>query len=202
MDDEDLNQPLEPLGKDGWSFTLSTNTAPNNLKVKYSFEIGEKEIDFDFMPGGIYSVVYDEDSANKYTVLEDVSYNRFNLSWQVFQYFIITCAEILISITGLEFAYKQAPVRMKSLLQAFWLLTTALGNIINTGLSKFSTNGNERDTEFFILSGALLVAAMGMTYLGYLYKYTTPEELEEINECPDLSENSEEKKALKMKELR
>ena len=75
---------------------------------------------------------------------------------------------------------------MKSLLQAFWLLTTALGNIINTGLSKFSTNGNERDTEFFILSGALLVAAMGMTYLGYLYKYTT-EKMERFHNAPKIA---------------
>ena len=62
---------------------------------------------------------------------------------------------------------------MKSLLQAFWLLTVALGNIINTFMSKFSTNGNARDKEFFVLACALLVAAVGMTYLGMLYKYTT-----------------------------
>jgi dipeptide/tripeptide permease len=127
------------------------------------------------------------------------------LAWQVFQYLIITCAEILISITGLEFAYKQAPIRMKSLLQACWLLTTAMGNVINTFMSKFSTNGNARDKEFFFLSLALLVAAGGMTYLGMLYKYTTPEELEEINNCPDKhgeSEASEEKQQLKMKRMR
>lgn len=36
----------------------------------------------------------------------------------------------MFSITGLEFAYSQAPTSMKSVLQACWLLTTAFGNLI------------------------------------------------------------------------
>lgn len=36
----------------------------------------------------------------------------------------------MFSITGLEFSYSQAPVSMKSVLQAAWLLTTAIGNLI------------------------------------------------------------------------
>lgn len=38
--------------------------------------------------------------------------------------------EIMYSITGLEFSYSQAPVSMKSVMQACWLLTTAFGNLI------------------------------------------------------------------------
>ena len=33
-------------------------------------------------------------------------------------------------VKGLEFAYSQAPVSMKSTVQSFWLLTTCIGNII------------------------------------------------------------------------
>lgn len=50
--------------------------------------------------------------------------------WLLPQYIIITAAEIMFSITGLEFSYSQAPVTMKSFLQACWLLTTAIGNAI------------------------------------------------------------------------
>lgn len=46
------------------------------------------------------------------------------------QYIIITMAEIMFSITGLEFSYSQAPSSMKSVMQACWLLTTAFGNLI------------------------------------------------------------------------
>ena len=107
MDDIDLDQVIKSFGTveddiQKWSFSLNTNTAPNDLKVKYDFTIGDSVIDFKFKPGGIYTVVYDESSAEKYTVFEDVADNKTGLAWQVFQYFIITCAEILISITGLE----------------------------------------------------------------------------------------------------
>jgi solute carrier family 15 oligopeptide transporter 1 len=50
--------------------------------------------------------------------------------WQVPQYFLLTCGEIMLSVTGLEFAYSQAPVRMKALCSSAWLLTVAVGNLI------------------------------------------------------------------------
>ena len=46
------------------------------------------------------------------------------------RYVVITAGEILFSITGLEFAYSQAPQSMKAILQAAWLMTTAFGSLI------------------------------------------------------------------------
>lgn len=53
-----------------------------------------------------------------------------NVAWQLIPYLIITFSEILVSITGLEFAYSQAPRRMKSTIMGFWLLAVALGNVL------------------------------------------------------------------------
>ena len=44
-------------------------------------------------------------------------------------YALLTTAEVLVSTTGLEFAYSQAPTSMKSTLMSFWLLTAAIGNL-------------------------------------------------------------------------
>jgi POT family proton-dependent oligopeptide transporter len=41
----------------------------------------------------------------------------------------------MVSITGLEFAYTQAPNRMKSLLMSMWLLSVALGNQLPSVIS-------------------------------------------------------------------
>lgn len=51
-----------------------------------------------------------------------------NIGWQFVPYLLITGAEILVSISGLEFAYTQAPRAMKSTIMGFWFLTVAVGN--------------------------------------------------------------------------
>lgn len=52
---------------------------------------------------------------------------QVSILWQIPQYVLVTAGEILFSITGLEFAYSQAPNSMKSVVQSFWLLTVAAG---------------------------------------------------------------------------
>lgn len=55
--------------------------------------------------------------------------NSVHIVWQIPQYVIMTIAELLISITGLEFVYSQAPKSMKGTLAAMWCLTTAFGDL-------------------------------------------------------------------------
>jgi POT family proton-dependent oligopeptide transporter len=54
---------------------------------------------------------------------------RLCVLWQTLPYFILTTAEVLISTTGLEFAFTQAAGEMKSTIMSFWLLTVAVGNL-------------------------------------------------------------------------
>ena len=49
--------------------------------------------------------------------------------WQILAYAVLSAAEVLVSITGLEYAYTQAPKSMKSTMSAIWLLTVAVGNV-------------------------------------------------------------------------
>jgi len=42
----------------------------------------------------------------------------------------MTWAEILVSVTGLMFAYSQAPKRYKTVIMSAWLLTSAFGDLI------------------------------------------------------------------------
>src|SRR6202012_1795186 len=50
--------------------------------------------------------------------------------WQVFAYVILSAAEVLVSITGLEYAYTHSPKTMKSTMTAVWLLVVAAGNLV------------------------------------------------------------------------
>jgi len=55
---------------------------------------------------------------------------RVTVWWQVFAYLILTIAEILVSITGLELAFVAAPASMKSFVTACWLAVVFLANLL------------------------------------------------------------------------
>ncbi len=55
--------------------------------------------------------------------------------WQILAYVVLTASEVLVSITALEFAYTQAPLRMKSFFQAVFLLSISVGNLITAGVN-------------------------------------------------------------------
>jgi proton-dependent oligopeptide transporter, POT family len=52
-----------------------------------------------------------------------------SITWQVLPYALLTFGEVLVSATGLEFAYSQAPPSMKGVIMAFWSLSVTIGNL-------------------------------------------------------------------------
>lgn len=64
-----------------------------------------------------------------------------SIGWQVLAYAILAAAEVLVSITGLEYAYTQASKSMKSTMIAIWLLTTALGNLFTALVNRSISTG-------------------------------------------------------------
>ena len=86
-----------------------------------------------------------------------------NIAWQLLPYIVLTLSEILVSTTGLEFAYTQAPREMKGIMQSVWLLTSSLANVavaIAAALNVFTGSG-----QFFFYGGLALVAAVGMALM-------------------------------------
>lgn len=69
---------------------------------------------------------------------EDIPATKISIAWQLPQYVLVTAAEVMFSVTGLEFSYSQAPSSMKSVLQAAWLLTIGVGNFIVLAVAQFS----------------------------------------------------------------
>ena len=77
--------------------------------------------------------------------------HAFSITWQVLPYALLTMGEVLVSTTGLEFAYSQAPPAMKGALMAFWNLSVTVGNlwvlIVNAGVK------NPTVTNFIATTG-------------------------------------------------
>ena len=57
--------------------------------------------------------------------------------WQILAYVVLSASEVLVSITALEFSYKQAPLRMKSFIMALFLLSTSVGNLMTAAVNNF-----------------------------------------------------------------
>lgn len=55
--------------------------------------------------------------------------SALQITWQVLPYALLTMGEVLVSTTGLEFAYSQAPLAMKGVIMSFWSLSTTIGNL-------------------------------------------------------------------------
>jgi dipeptide/tripeptide permease len=85
---------------------------------------------------------------------------RVTVWWQVLAFLVITWAEILISVTGLELAFVAAPQSMKSFVTACWLFVVFLANfLINapiTRLYPYTTPG----VYFAGLAGAMAVVTV------------------------------------------
>lgn len=50
--------------------------------------------------------------------------------WQLLAYALQTLAEVMVYLTGLEYAYQQSPASMKSTIMSLWLLTISTGNYL------------------------------------------------------------------------
>jgi proton-dependent oligopeptide transporter, POT family len=68
--------------------------------------------------------------------------NAPKIIWQLGAYVILTSAEVMISITCLEFSYRQAPKTMKSFVMAFYFLSVAIGNLFTSAVNFFIQNAD------------------------------------------------------------
>ena len=60
-----------------------------------------------------------------------------SIGWQIFAYALLTAAEVMVSITCLEFSYTQAPRKMKSVIMALFLMSVSLGNFFTAAVNSY-----------------------------------------------------------------
>jgi POT family proton-dependent oligopeptide transporter len=96
---------------------------------------------------------------------------RVHVGWQLLAFLVLTTAEVMVSVTGLEFAYTQAPRRMKSLIMGFWMLAVSFGNILVALLARFQDL--PRVQFFWTFAGLMLGAAVVFGIRAAFYRYQT-----------------------------
>jgi POT family proton-dependent oligopeptide transporter len=98
-----------------------------------------------------------------------------NIVWQLGAYVILTSAEILVSITALEFSYTQAPKRMKSLVMGAFLMSISIGNLFTAAVNYFiqSPDGTSKldgPSYYLFFAGAMAVTAVLFVPVAAWYK--------------------------------
>ncbi|CAG4942189.1 unnamed protein product [Colias eurytheme] len=85
--------------------------------------------------------------------------NELHLAWIVPQYFLISVAEIMFAVSGLEFSFTQAPKSMKTITIAAWYVSVAIGNLIVILVAQTKIF-ESRAAEFFVYAVVLTIAML------------------------------------------
>ncbi|GLV45692.1 uncharacterized protein CBL_02712 [Carabus blaptoides fortunei] len=191
--DDYKNSDLSVIYKSEGLLDIELNTTDNGVKSlekmapgTYKLYVDDKRIDgeFTFQLGGVYSLMVDtvKNKTSQYTISQP---NSVHILWLIPQYVVLTMAEIMFSVTGLEFSYSQAPVSMKSVLQAGWLLTTAFGNLLVIIIEEAGTFESQA-SQYFLYAGLMVGDMLIFALMAMRYKYVKKPEEEEYEEDIDM----------------
>jgi len=143
--------------------------------------------------GGVYLlVVTNNGNTNIKSMYPIVPDNDISIVWQVPQIAVLTAAEILFSITGYEFAYSQSAPSMKALVQALWLLTTAVGDLIIVIITLLHLFDNMALELLFYAAVMLIVIVIFALIAIFYYDYNnyTSERKDEDDDVSGTDNNS------------
>ncbi|KAG5283491.1 hypothetical protein AALO_G00042650 [Alosa alosa] len=147
--------------------------------------------------GGAYSVIipstFTWENCGNIVEVEEIQPNSVHMALQIPQYFLITAGEVVFSVTGLEFSYSQAPSNMKAVLQAGWLLTTAVGNFIVLIVAQLAKL-DKQWAEYLLFASLLVAVCVIFSIMANFYTYIDPVAIEaEFKEKEGLSSEKNEK---------
>ncbi len=101
-----------------------------------------------------------------------------HISWQLLAYLFLTAAEVMVSITCLEFSYTQAPKSMKSFIMALFFMSVALGNLFTSAVNFFILNddGSSKlsgSEYFWFFTTLMLITAILFVFVSKNYQEKT-----------------------------
>jgi POT family proton-dependent oligopeptide transporter len=101
-----------------------------------------------------------------------------SIGWQILAYIILTAAEVMVSITCLEFSYTQAPKSMKSLVMALFFMSVALGNLFTSAVNFFIINEEGHNIlkgadYFWFFTQLMLITAILFIFMSRNYQEKT-----------------------------
>lgn len=141
---------------------------------------------------GILEIYRKNDIANNGYIQQELADEKFNASKlsmfiQIPEFAFVGSSEVFASISGLEFAYTQAPTFMQGLIMGLFLMTSGLGSYLASAIvsiAKAATDGDWFPKEpnnghmeylFFLLAGLTVINLGVFILVARLYKYRVPD---------------------------
>ncbi|KAJ7372472.1 hypothetical protein OS493_018979 [Desmophyllum pertusum] len=146
--------------------------------------------------GGVYNQTVFDEPRNA---------SSLGIFWQVPQFVLIGSSEVLTSITGLEFAYSQAPKCLQGLVMGAFLVTSGLGSYVASILVIIVRSASDTDWYpssdpnnghleyfFFLLAGLMMVNFVVFLYVASSYQYkASPKRTDETVKDWDTSQTAD-----------
>ena len=101
-----------------------------------------------------------------------------SISWQILAHIVLASAEVMVSITCLEFSYTQAPKKMKSFIMAVFLLAINVGDLFTAAVNYFIQNEDGTSklagpSYFWFFTGLMMVASVIFIFVAAGYREKT-----------------------------
>ena len=117
--------------------------------------------------------------------------STMSVLWQIPQFFLIGSAEVLSSVSSMEFFYSQTPASFRSVVSSFSLSTTALGSLFVIPLV-YLVNANPQqrwvtadlnfghlDWFFYLLACLMVINIFILRYIGSGFVYLSDKDIED-----------------------
>lgn len=101
-----------------------------------------------------------------------------SIAWQILGHAILASAEVMVSITCLEFSYTQAPKKMKSFIMAVFFLSISMGDLFIAGVNFFIQNPDgtsklEGAAYYLFFASLMFVTAVIFIFVAKGYRVKT-----------------------------
>ncbi|MBE0534732.1 MAG: POT family MFS transporter [Phycisphaerae bacterium] len=101
-----------------------------------------------------------------------------SVGWLFLAYVFLTSAEIMVSITCLEFSYKQAPKKMKAFIMSVFFMSITVGNLFTAVVNKFIQNSDGTSKlagadYYWFFVGVMAVTAVLFIFVAMAYREKT-----------------------------
>lgn len=149
-------------------FINSTEYETNSSFILYnnSFPLGQNNMEEIFK----FPMISHKNESVELLQHSSIGSTSLSILLQIPQYFLLAFGEIMFSISGLQFAYTEAPSTMKTIITALFFINTAIGNIIVmaiTGMNLFQ----RQSYEFFFYAILQAIAMLIFAMQAHKYKY-------------------------------